>query len=342
MWAAKAAHGGVAVNCVAALSPAASLLATGDDDGGVRIWDTRARAGNAASLRALQTDVVTDLAIAAEKGALAATSGDGSVAVYDLRAMRAHARTPAAEDELLCVSVLKDGAALATGTAAGNLLLWDWATWAGGEASKAAAAASTAEPERLRGHPESVDALLTVDSDTVLTGAADGLIRLVTMRPSKLVAIVGEHGEEPIEALALSHDKAFLASASHDCAVKFWDVAYLFDGSDEPAGGRSRFTRMPALVFGKSTDDDDNDDDDDDDDDDGDGDSDDESGDEGDDDTAAAVPAPTRRSQKGATAMDEDDSDQRRGGGGSKSGRTRHTSSSARGSKGAGAFFSDL
>ena len=326
-WCAAAAHG-AAVNAVAALP--GTLLATGDDDGGVSVWDTRAAgagagagAGAAAKLKPLQRDVVTDLAALADRGVLVSASGDGSVAVYDLRAMRALARTPAADDELLSLAVVKGGGALATGTTSGALLLWDWAAWSGnsGSAAAAAAAAAAAEPERFRGHPQSVDALLAVDADTVVTGSSDGLIRLVTLRPSKLVGIVGEHGEEPIEALAWSRDRALLASASHDSAVKFWDVAYLFEGGGD--GGASKFVDMPALTFGRGGGDDDDDDDDDEDDDD-----DDEDDDEDDEEEEERPPA--KKAKKSAAAMDEDTGGKR--GGGKRGG----------GKRGGGGFFDDL
>ena len=53
----------------------------------------------------------------------------------------------------------------------------------------------------------------------------------------RLVGVVGEHGDFPIEAIRRSHDEKFMASCSHDQTVKFWDIAFLFedDGNEEDA-----------------------------------------------------------------------------------------------------------
>ena len=54
------------------------------------------------------------------------------------------------------------------------------------------------------GHPSSVDALAAFDEDTVLSGCQDGLIRVIGILPNKMLGVVGEHGDYPVERLALS------------------------------------------------------------------------------------------------------------------------------------------
>jgi WD40 repeat protein len=48
-----------------------------------------------------------------------------------------------------------------------------------------------------------------------------------------MLGIVGEHGELPIECMALSHDSRFLTTSSHDYCIKFWNVSYLFEDDEE-------------------------------------------------------------------------------------------------------------
>ena len=36
--------------------------------------------------------------------------------------------------------------------------------------------------DRFPGHPESIDAIVAVDADTILTGSSDGLLRVVTIQ----------------------------------------------------------------------------------------------------------------------------------------------------------------
>ena len=54
---------------------------------------------------------------------------------------------------------------------------------------------------------------MAFDEDTVLTGSQDGLIRIISILPNSMLGVVGEHGDFPVETLALSHDRcAFLWS----------------------------------------------------------------------------------------------------------------------------------
>ena len=48
---------------------------------------------------------------------------------------------------------------------------------------------------------------MAFDEDTVLTGSQDGLIRIISILPNSMLGVVGEHGDFPVEALALSHDR---------------------------------------------------------------------------------------------------------------------------------------
>ena len=41
--------------------------------------------------------------------------------------------------------------------------------------------------DRFPGHPASVDALLPLDEDIVLTGSSDGLIRIISILPNKML-----------------------------------------------------------------------------------------------------------------------------------------------------------
>jgi len=43
------------------------------------------------------------------------------------------------------------------------------------------------------GHPESVTAVLAYDEDSVLTGSSDGLIRILSIQPNRMLGVLGEH-----------------------------------------------------------------------------------------------------------------------------------------------------
>ena len=78
-----------------------------------------------------------------------------------------------------------------------------------------------------------MDALVKYDSDTVITGSSDGIIRIVNILPNKMLGVLGGTEDLPIERLALSHDQARLASVSHESCLRLWDLSHLAEGSDE-------------------------------------------------------------------------------------------------------------
>jgi WD40 repeat protein len=151
---------------------------------------------------------------------LLAASGDGTLSICNLRRNRVDSKTEFAEDELLSVVVCKNGQKVICGSQDGVLLLYSWGAMA--DCS-----------DRFIGHPNSVDAILKVDEDTLLTGSSDGIIRIVTILPNKMIGVIGEHADFPVERLAFSHDRNILGSASHDNTVKLWDVRYLHEVDEE-------------------------------------------------------------------------------------------------------------
>lgn len=87
--------------------------------------------------------------------------------------------------------------------------------------------------DRFPGHPESIDTLLVIDEDTVCTGSSDGLIRIVQIHPNKLLGVIGDHDEMPVEKIDLSFDKNLIGSCSHDGNIRFWDSGFLFEADDD-------------------------------------------------------------------------------------------------------------
>ena len=114
-----------------------------------------------------------------------------------------------------------------------------------------------------------IDAILKVDEGTVITGSSDGMLRICSVLPNKLLGIAGDHGEFPIERMQFSRDQRLVASISHDSTVKFWDISYLQEddgegegeGEDETifadgAGGGASGTGMEDSMKQKHPDDD--------------------------------------------------------------------------------------
>lgn len=79
------------------------------------------------------------------------------------------------------------------------------------------------------GHPNSIDSIVKLDENTILTGSEDGFLRGVSIYPNKIISILGNHSEDdehfPIQKISLSHCKNFVASCSHDSSIKFYEIS---------------------------------------------------------------------------------------------------------------------
>ncbi len=156
---------------------------------------------------------------------------------------------------------MKNGTKLVVGTESGVLGIFSWGDW--GDVS-----------DRLLGHPQSVDAVVPINDDVLLSASSDGILRVVGVHPNRVLGVVGEHRDHPVEAIALTADGERLASCAHDETVRLWDVGYLKELKHTARGFKRRqeeagSSGAQADADGGADDDDDDDDDSDDDDDEG-------------------------------------------------------------------------
>ena len=251
------------------------LIATGDDTGGVRVWDERiigdGQSGNIYKNLPRgciyewneNEDYISDIQHSSDGNTIVATSADGRLAVFDLR-MATKGGTSSIfkhrknedetttknkkgggsisttfrlsddqEDELLSLQIMKQGKKVICGTQEGVLSIFSWGTW--GDCS-----------DRFPGHPSSIETLLKIDEDTLLTGSSDGLIRVIQLQPNKLLGIlnsnIGGEGQQsraqnegfPIEKLGFNSNRNIVGSISaHDSHIRLWDTSILHDNDDD-------------------------------------------------------------------------------------------------------------
>ncbi|WFD17941.1 WD repeat-containing protein jip5 [Malassezia caprae] len=227
-----------------------TLVATGDDDGIVRIWDVRTPpekgAETSSPLRSYDhhSDWITDMIWCphlepprpskkdeqqkrkreseGDRSRLVVTSGDGTLSVIDVYGgKKGFEVSEDQEDELLSVAPIKGGKKLVVGTQLGILSLW------------APSRGLLDHVDRFPGHPSSVDAICPLDDDTVLTGSSDGLIRVVQLFPHQLLGIVGDHDGMPVECLVRKGN--LIASLGHGNECKLTDLTPLLEDDGEDA-----------------------------------------------------------------------------------------------------------
>eukprot|EP00288_Rhodomonas_lens_P015959 CAMPEP_0177708220 /NCGR_PEP_ID=MMETSP0484_2-20121128/10165_1 /TAXON_ID=354590 /ORGANISM="Rhodomonas lens, Strain RHODO" /LENGTH=375 /DNA_ID=CAMNT_0019219779 /DNA_START=11 /DNA_END=1138 /DNA_ORIENTATION=- len=195
-----------------------TMLASGDDDGVVKLWDLRQQ--RCVHELNEHEDFISDMVLADDNKTLLCAGGDGYLSVWNRRSGKLLAMSDQMEDEFLSLAIIKSGRKVVCGTQSGSLAIFSWGSW--GDMS-----------DRFVGHPQSVESLVKVDEDTVCTCSEDGIIRVISVHPNKLLGVIGEHAGQPVEHIAVSYDQEFMASCSHDNTVKFWGVGYLYQDDDD-------------------------------------------------------------------------------------------------------------
>jgi WD40 repeat protein len=207
----------------------ASIFATGDDAGEVKIWDVRTGGQDAVMEWHVHEDFISGFAYSPERNALLSVSGDATLVAYDLRkggggvdAKQNAFRSEDQEAEMHCVTIFKHGKKVVCGTTDGVMLVFTWDRWA--DCS-----------DRYPGHPETVDCMLKIDESTVLTGSSDGLIRAVSIQPNKMIGVLGDHEDFPVEGMRASPDGMLLASFAHDNLIRWNDISMFVGDEDDTA-----------------------------------------------------------------------------------------------------------
>mmetsp|Transcript_3391 Transcript_3391/g.5708 ORF Transcript_3391/g.5708 Transcript_3391/m.5708 type:complete len:402 (+) Transcript_3391:103-1308(+) len=210
-------------SCLASLGDG-NTFAVGYDDGTVSTFDKRTlmRESKPNVQLSKHTDFVSDMAVTQSGHQVVTSSGDGTLCLLDLRKGKLVARSEDdADDEMLSVVLVKGEKKVVCGHQSGVMGIYSWGYW--NDCS-----------DRFPGHPGSVDSIVKIDEDTVLTGSSDGLIRIVSILPNKALGIVGEHlADNPIEHLCLEPEhRETLLSISHNNVVKLWSVGELLEEDD--------------------------------------------------------------------------------------------------------------
>ncbi|KFP06231.1 WD repeat-containing protein 55, partial [Calypte anna] len=203
------AHGS-ALNCVLPIDH--HLFATGDDVGGLKVWDLRK--GDSILEAREQEEYISAMAVDGNGKVLLTASGDGTLGVFNVKRRRFDLLSEPQNGDLTSVVLLKRGRKVACGSSEGTVYLFNWDGF--GAAS-----------DRFALRAESVDCMVPITDSIVCVGSLDGVIRAVNILPNRVLGCVGQHLGEPIEQLAVAPGGQLLASCAHDQKVKFWDISSL-------------------------------------------------------------------------------------------------------------------
>eukprot|EP00761_Pharyngomonas_kirbyi_P013072 gb/GECH01013099.1/.p1 GENE.gb/GECH01013099.1/~~gb/GECH01013099.1/.p1 ORF type:complete len:377 (+),score=80.94 gb/GECH01013099.1/:1-1131(+) len=242
VWNVKSAHDdGLSALLVDQLGlQGAPVVVTGDDEGGVKVWDARSNNNRPVAAFQEHADYVSDLVIN-ETGQLSTAGGDGCVGSYDVRAGQVVGVSEPIHEGLLCLTDQDRGRRLVAGSDSGALILYNGYDLA--EKPPAGRAAGV--------HTGSTDCLLYVDDQLVLSGGADGAVKVteVTNNTGRPQGIIGEHPGSSVDRMVFTPDAQLVLTLSFDGMLRFFPVASVFLGDDEgmPETRRERKQRNQRM-----------------------------------------------------------------------------------------------
>lgn len=190
-----------------------NLLASGDDNGTVKLWDLRKNTP-IWSLKEMDEYVSCMVTTEAQKY-LVCTSGEGTVTSIDLRNGRLHLQSEVYEAELTSMGIMRSETKLLVGSSQGMLYLFNWGQFG-------------YHVDEFPGLKYAINCLLPVTENIVVCAGEDGVLRAIHLFPQRHLGVVGQH-QLSVESLDISCDGQFIASSSHDQKIKFWNVKYFED-----------------------------------------------------------------------------------------------------------------
>ncbi|CAI2370080.1 unnamed protein product [Moneuplotes crassus] len=225
-----------------------AVIATGDDDGLIKIWDFRISSTKTNNLCVAtfteNTDTITDIVLNKETNLLLSTSNDGFLGVFDIRRSSLnpdslftgnlsepgakfkpslYALSDNMDEELTSLCIVKNGKKVIVASQEGTMMLfsWDWF----GDCN-----------DRITAHPCCISTMVQYNEDIILTGCDDGYVRAVNILPNRIVAIINDDADEedslPVSKIALKNN--FIAFTCNDEMVRIYDIKnYEDQGSDE-------------------------------------------------------------------------------------------------------------
>lgn len=219
-------HTGTGVNSL--LTWGEHCFVYGDDKGSIGAYDMRIESTKGPIMEfSEQSDFISSMIWGTKDGAgadraagdptmLVAGCGDSTLGVYDVRMKRLHALSDEQEDEILSLELLKGGDKVVCGGQTGILSIFSWGDFGD-------------QKDRIVGHPASVDCMVRISEDALVTGCEDGKLRVVSVYAqavgNRILSVVGDHGDDPVQGLTIRpSDGKEIASCGMDNMVRFWST----------------------------------------------------------------------------------------------------------------------
>lgn len=220
-----------------------NLIASGDDEGTVRLWDSRIKGTEPVfSLKEVE-DYISCIVTNNHKKLLVCTSGDGYMTTLNIAAKKMQVQSEPYEEELTCAGIFRNESKLVAGSSKGNFYTFNWGEF--GYHNDAFSCPLTP-----------ISFMIPITERIAITAGEEGIIRAMHLVPGRILGVVGQHSLA-VEAMDICNSGEFIASSSHDNDIRFWNIKYFedFDGinyNEKPSKKSSKHNLPSSLVSNRA------------------------------------------------------------------------------------------
>jgi len=214
------------------------ILATGDDDGVIKLWDDRQE--ECIMTQPEHSNFISSLTVDSTGSTLLATSGDAMLSVWNSRQRKLIARSDEGEAELLTCDIMRSGTKVVCGTGDGILNIFSWGDWG-----------DITDRLPLQIEDITIDSTVQYSDTVILMGCSDGVIRASTVFPHNTLEPLGDHVGEGVEGMCLLHDDSQLITVGQDSKVRCWGTSTLDKNIDKALASDSEDSEAEERVTKK-------------------------------------------------------------------------------------------
>lgn len=215
-----------------------NLLASGDDDGTVKLWDSRVKGSDPVFSLKEVDDYISCIITNNQKKLLVCTSGDGYVTTLSISAKKMFVQSEPYEEELTCAGIYRNESKVVVGSSKGNFYTFNWGEFG-------------YHNDAFTGPLTPISLMIPITERIAVTAGEDGVIRAMHLVPGRILGIVGQHSLA-VEAMDICNNGEFIASSSHDNDIRFWNIKYFedFDGINynEKPSKKAKKHNLPSSL----------------------------------------------------------------------------------------------
>lgn len=221
-----------------------NLVASGDDEGTVRLWDSRVKGNDPVfSLKEVE-DYISCIITNNQKKLLVCTSGDGYITTLNITAKKMFVQSEPYEEELTCAGIYRNESKVVVGSSKGNFYTFNWGEFG-------------YHNDAFSGPLSPISLMIPITERIAITAGEDGIVRAMHLVPGRILGIVGQHSLA-VETMDICNNGEFIASSSHDNDIRFWNIKYFedFDGINynEKPSKKANKHNLPSSLHGNRAD----------------------------------------------------------------------------------------